>query len=69
MAAFVQAALHLPVGPHAGLEVGIRGTLFPIEVDGTRGFFATAQVFGGVGFRFGGRAMGQVRRKQADTGE
>ena len=42
----------------------MRGTFFPVEVDGTRGFFATAQVFGGVGFRFGGRALGQVQRKK-----
>ncbi|MCP4869123.1 MAG: hypothetical protein GY898_10450 [Proteobacteria bacterium] len=61
---FAQIGLHLPVGPHAGLELGVRGTFFPVEVDGTRGFFATAQVFGGVGFRFGGRALGQVQRKK-----
>ena len=61
---FAQIGLHLPVGPHAGLELGLRGTLYPIEVDGTRGFFAGVQGYAGVGFRFGGRSMGQVGRKR-----
>jgi len=63
---YAQVGLHLPVGPNAGLELGVRGTFYPIDVDGTRGFFAMVQGYGGVGFRFGGRRMGQVGRKKAE---
>jgi hypothetical protein len=62
-----QVGLHLPVGPSVGLEVGARGTLYPVDVDGSRSFFATIEAYGGVGFRFGGRKVGKVGRKKKDA--
>jgi len=61
-----QVGLHLPVGPTVSLELGVRGTLYPIDVDGSRSFFAMVQGYGGVGFRFGGRKVARVGRKKKE---
>lgn len=61
---WAQVGLHLPVGPTVGLELGVRGTFYPVTVDGSRSFFAMVQGYGGVGFRFGGKRVGQVGRKK-----
>jgi len=60
---YAEVGLHLPVGPVVGLELGIRGLFYPVEVDFNRAFFALGQAWGGVAFRFGGKAVGRVQAR------
>jgi hypothetical protein len=55
---YVQAGVHIPVGPDVGLEFGARAVFYPVDVDFQRSFFAMAQAYAGVGFRFGGKKLG-----------
>lgn len=60
---FAELGIHLPVGPVVGLELGVRGVFYPVEVDGSRVFFALVHGWGGMAFRFGGPKVGQSKRR------
>jgi len=55
---YVQAGVHIPVGPVVGLEFGARAVFYPVDVDFQRSFFVMGQAYAGVGFRFGGKKLG-----------
>ena len=61
--AYGQAGVHLPVGPWAGLEAGIRANLFRAIVDDQGRFLIEAQGFMGLTLGLGGRRVGRARRR------
>ena len=63
---YVQGGVHIPVGPVVGLEFGVRAVFYPVDVDYQRSFFVMGQGYAGVGFRFGGKKLGEAARSRPD---
>jgi hypothetical protein len=60
---YVQAGVHLPVGPWAGLEAGARANLYRGIIDEQGRFLIEGQGFVGLTLGLGGKQVGRARRK------
>lgn len=60
--AFALAGVHLPVGPRAGLELGLRANLYALTVDQTAQAAVEAQVYAGVTVGLGGQGIRRAGR-------
>ncbi len=62
--AWASAAVHLPVGPTVGLELGLRAHLYHAEVNDQPGFYAEGQGFAGLSWSLGGRKVARASRRK-----
>lgn len=61
--AYLQAGVHMPVGPWAGLEAGVRGSLYRATVDDQGQTLVEGQAFAGVTSGLGGRRLSRAKRR------
>ena len=61
--AYLQAGVHLPVGPRAGIEVGTRANLMVGLVDDVRQPMVELQGFAGLTVGLGGRKVSRARQR------
>ncbi len=59
--------VHLPVGPTAGLQAGLRAHLYRATVDNTVGIFVEGQLHVGLTIGLGGRRVKSVSRRRDTT--
>ncbi len=60
--AWAGGAVHLPLGPVFGLQLGARGSIFRAEVDFQAATLSELQVLGGLSASLGGRPIARARR-------
>ncbi|MFT6233435.1 MAG: hypothetical protein ACJAZO_003955 [Myxococcota bacterium] len=64
------SSVHLPVGPTAGLQAGLRAHLYRATVDSVVGVFVEGQLHIGLTIGLGGRRIGSAsRRRDTQAGE
>ena len=61
--AYGQVGVHLPVGPRAGLELGLRTHLMRAEVDELPQILVEGQAYAGLTIGLGGRSVKRAGRR------